>query len=105
MTKPGRCFFTGVAQETERKEPLDFEDWEYHALRLLGSPARMRMLQAMAEKPMSSREMAQQLDLHLGAVGRDVKSLFDARLLLLESVQGETATRQTLHQSKPLCSI
>lgn len=45
------------------------------------------MLQAMAEKPMSSREMAQQLDLHLGAVGRDVKSLFDARLLL-ESVQG-----------------
>ena len=81
-------FHTGVAQETERKEPLDFEDWEYHALRLLGSPARMRMLQAMAEKPMSSREMAQQLDLHLGAVGRDVKSLFDARLLLLESVQG-----------------
>ena len=46
------------------------------------------MLQAMAEKPMRSREMAQQLDLHLGAVGRDVKSLFDARLLLLESVQG-----------------
>ena len=81
-------FHTGVAQETERKEPLDFEDWEYHALRLLGSPARMRMLQAMAEKPLSSREMAQQLDLHLGAVGRDVKSLFDARLLLLESVQG-----------------
>lgn len=78
----------GVAREVERTEPLSFEDWEYHALRLLGSPARMRMLQAMAEKPMTSREMAQQLDLHLGAVGRDVKSLFDARLLLLESVQG-----------------
>ena len=37
-------FHTGVAQETERKEPLDFEDWEYHALRLLGSPARMLSL-------------------------------------------------------------
>ena len=81
-------FHTGVAQAVERKTPLDFEDWEYHALRLLGSPARMKMLQAMSEQSMTSREMAQQLGLHLGAVGRDVKSLYDARLLLVEAIHG-----------------
>ncbi|MGM9641319.1 MAG: winged helix-turn-helix domain-containing protein [Faecousia sp.] len=81
-------FHMGVTRETERKAPADFEEWEYHALRLLGSPARMKMLQAMAEKSMTSREMAQQLNLHLSAVGRDVKSLFDARLLQVESIHG-----------------
>lgn len=73
-----------------------FEAWEYRALRLLGSPARMKMLSALVEKSMTSREMAQQLELHLGAVGRDVSSLFDARLLTVETSGGRGHYRTNL---------
>ncbi len=73
-----------------------FEAWEYRALRLLGSPARMKMLSALVEKSMTSREMAQQLELHLGAVGRDVSSLFDARLLTVESSGGRGRYRTNI---------
>lgn len=89
-------FHMGVAREFVKKVSETFEDWEYHALRLLGSPARMKMLQAMAEKPMTSREMAQQLELHLGAVGRDVKSLFDAGLLSMDASQGRNRYKLNL---------
>lgn len=47
----------GVAVQVIKPEPETFEQWEYQALRLLGSEARMRMLWAMLDKPMSAREL------------------------------------------------
>lgn len=55
--------------------------WEYRALQLMGSPVRMRMLNALREKPMSSRELSQELNLHLGTVTRDINSMDEAYLL------------------------
>lgn len=55
--------------------------WEYRALHLLSSPVRMRMIEAIKEKPMSSRELAQALNLHLGTVARDINSMDEAYLL------------------------
>ena len=48
--------------------PNAFAPWEYRALRLLGSPSRIRMLRALGKQPMSSREIAKALDMHLGTV-------------------------------------
>lgn len=53
----------------------------------------MRMLWAMLDKPMSARELAQQLDMHLGVVCRDLGNLFNSRLLLAESVKGRNRYR------------
>lgn len=78
----------GVAVSIEKKEAASFERWEFQALRLLGSEARMRMLWAMLDKPMSARQLAQSLDMHLGVVSRDINSLFNAKLLITESVDG-----------------
>ncbi len=79
---------TGVAVSVEQRETESFESWEFQALRLLGSEARMRMLRAMLDKPMSARGLAQMLDLHLGVVGRDIGNLFNAKLLTIEVVNG-----------------
>lgn len=57
------------------------EEWEYTAMRLLGSPARMEMMNAMRQRPMTSRELSQELGLHLGTVTRDIRNMHDARLL------------------------
>ncbi len=81
-------FHTGVAVPVERREAESFESWEFQALRLLGSEARMRMLRAMLDKPMSARGLSQMLDLHLGVVGRDIGNLFNAKLLTIEVVDG-----------------
>ena len=56
----------GVAVQMEKTESANFEPWEFQALRLLGSEARMRMLWAMLDRPMSARELSQRLELHLG---------------------------------------
>ena len=63
------------------------------ALRLLGSEARMRMLWAMLDRPMSARELSQQLELHLGGVCRDISSLFHSRLITTEQVNGRNRYR------------
>ena len=47
---------------------MELEPWEYLAFRLLGNPARFQMLRALKQTPMTSREMAKDLELHLGAV-------------------------------------
>lgn len=83
----------GVAVQVEKTEPAGFERWEFQALRLLGSEARMRMLWAMLDRPMSARELAQGLDLHLGVVCRDISSLFNAKLLTTEQVNGRNRYR------------
>ena len=61
--------------------PDAFAPWEYRALRLLGSPSRVRMLRALGKQPMSSREIAKALDMHLGTVARDISSMQEERLL------------------------
>lgn len=78
--------------------PNDFAPWEYRALRLLGSPARMQMLRALEQKPMSSREMAKELGLHLGAVTRDVSSMYEELLLNME-LQGSRRRYSVNHKA------
>lgn len=70
--------------------------WEYRALHLLSNPDRFRMLKAMGEKPMSSREMAKDLGLHLGAVTRDVNNMNKA--YLLNVIHQGTRRRYSLNQ-------
>lgn len=62
-------------------ESAELMDWEFQALRLLGNPLRFKMLNALRKKPMSSREMAKELGLHLGSVTRDVNSMEEVCLL------------------------
>lgn len=69
--------------------------WEYRALHLLSSPVRMRMLRAIHKKPMSSRELAQELNLHLGTVTRDINSMDEA--YLLNAVPNGARRRYTLN--------
>lgn len=83
---PERIIFlhTGVAIPVEKQAASSFEQWEFYALRLLGSESRMQMLRAMLDQAMSSRELAKALNLHLGVVTRDISSLYDVGLLTLE---------------------
>lgn len=62
-------------------------------MRMLGNPARVRMLQAVMDTPMSSREMAKQLELHLGVATRDVRNMVEARLLITENHGGRIKYR------------
>ena len=95
-------FHIGVAVPVDKKETESFESWEFQALRLLGSEARMRMLRAMMDKPMSARELVQLLNLHLGVVGRDINNLYDARLLAIETVEGKRRYRTNLESLRTL---
>ena len=63
---------------------MELEPWEYLAFRLLGNPARFKMLRALKQTPMTSREMAKDLD----AVSRDVSNMQDAGLLNIEFYNG-----------------
>ncbi len=83
----------GVAVPMEKTVSVSFESWEFQALWLLGSEARMRMLWAMLDRPMSARDLAGQLELHLGAVCRDISSLLHSRLLITEQVNGRNRYR------------
>ena len=67
---------------------MELEPWEYLAFRLLGNPARFKMLRALKQTPMTSREMAKDLELHLGAMSRDVSNMQDAGLLNIEFYNG-----------------
>ncbi|MBE6944630.1 MAG: winged helix-turn-helix transcriptional regulator [Ruminococcaceae bacterium] len=79
----------GVEVEQERKLELarkeTIQHWELEALRLLGSDSRLKMLRVLLEKPLSTRELAQTLEMNLGSVARDIRSMFDARLLTVET--------------------
>ena len=83
----------GVGFAIRKAPKTGLEDWELLALRLLAGPARIKMIAALRERPMSTREMARELGLHLGSVGRDVSSLMDARLLLVELNEGRSRYR------------
>ena len=72
------------------------EEWELTALRLMANASRMEMLRAMAERPMSGQELAQKLNLNSGSVFRDLNSLYNARLLFMESSGGRNCYRTNL---------
>ena len=74
----------GVNCTTDLCDEEEFAPWEIRALRLLGSQARIKLLKAIHAQPMSTRELAQNLGMNLGSVGRDVSSLLTAGLLVVE---------------------
>lgn len=78
----------GIANRLWDAEQASFDDWEYKALRLLGNASRMQMLKEILHTPLTTREIAQRLDLHLGSVCRDMNSLFDAKLILVVMSDG-----------------
>ncbi len=78
----------GADRMPQRTCAEELEPWEYLAFRLLGNPARFQMLRALKQTPMTSREMAKNLELHLGAVSRDVSNMQDAGLLNIEFYNG-----------------
>ena len=69
------------------------EEWELTALRLMANSARVEMLRLMAQRPMSGQELAQKLNLNSGSVFRDLNSLRNARLLLMEAIGGRNCYR------------
>lgn len=78
----------GLAKELRVEQNLElFDDWEFRALRLLGSGVRLRMLHALWDTPMSSRELAKALNLNLGSLCRDMNSLYECKLLILETTK------------------
>lgn len=78
----------GIAMSLERQDEDTFTANEFKALRMLGNEDCMRMLRAMLDKPMSSREMAHLLKVPLGTVCRNVSNMYDSGLLLIETVNG-----------------
>ena len=72
------------------------EDWELAALRLVMNPARLAMLRAMRDKPMAVQELSRQLNLNVGAVSRDINTMRNARLLLVDGSTSRTYYRTNL---------
>ena len=97
-------FHLGVGKEPEprRAEPCSMADEEFEALRLMGNPARARMLQAMMYRTMTIQELSKALGLNPGSVHRDLNSLFCAKLLVLEAVRGKTGYRTDYEKIKAL---
>ena len=97
-------FHLGVGKEPEprRAEPCSMADEEFEALRLMGNPARARMLQAMMYRTMTIQELSKALGLKPGSVHRDLNSLFCAKLLVLEAVRGKTGYRTDYEKIKAL---
>ena len=90
----------GLDLRLEAQEPT-FGNWGCQALRLLGSPVRMRMLEALSRQPQTARELKTALGLpHLSAVMRDLSSVQTSRRLDLRCVRGRHQYRgneKTLH--------
>lgn len=74
----------GVAIPVKKDVSFNFPANALQALRLMGSKSRMQILRTLMTRPMSSRELASSLNMHLGVVTRDVSNLYDVGLLTLE---------------------
>lgn len=72
------------------------EEWELTALRLMANVSRMEMLRSHGGAPHDRQELAQKLNLNSGSVFRDLNSLYNARLLLMESSGGRNCYRTNL---------
>ena len=79
------------------RERSTFDTKEFQALRLLGSETRMQMLRVLLDRPMSSRELAKALNLHLGVVTRDISNLYDAQLINVEASSRYVRYRTNLY--------
>ena len=88
---------TGVGTTWE-DDPSELMGWEYRALQILSNPDRFRMIKAMSDRPMSSREMSKELGLHLGTVTRDVNNM-NAAYLLNVIQQGSRRRYSLNHQA------
>ncbi len=100
-------FSSTLAWERSRnpgeQNPCSMADEEFEALRLMGNPARARMLQAMMYRTMTIQELSKALGLNPGSVHRDLNSLFCcAKLLVLEAVRGKTGYRTDYEKIKAL---
>lgn len=51
----------GVGFPIQKRQEAGLENWELLALRLLAGPARIKMISALRERPMTTREMAREL--------------------------------------------
>ena len=80
------------------------EEWELTALRLMANSARVEMLRLMAQRPMSGQELAQKLNLNSGSVFRDLNSLRNARLLLMETIGGRNCYRTNVPAVRQITS-
>lgn len=93
----------GLAVKPSPVEAETFTPREFRALRLLGNEDCMRMLRAMLDQPMSSRELSRLLNIPLGTVCRNVSSLYNSRLLIIETVDGWKRYRTNMKTMALLC--
>lgn len=93
----------GLAVEIQPQEDESFTPSEFKALRLMGNEDCMRMLRAMLDQPMSSRELSRLLEIPLGTVCRNVSSLYNCKLLIIEAVDGWKRYRTNRQTMALLC--
>lgn len=79
------CVHMAVSTPLEGLQQASIRPWEVEALRLLGNTNRLRILQTLLDTPMSAREVAQELQMNLGGVCRDINNLYEVGLLYIES--------------------
>ncbi len=87
-------FSVGMPVSVEQRhteEPL--ADWESAALRLLASPDRIAMLNAMMRTPMTGHDLIRKLGLNSGSVSRDLSSMLNAHLIIKEADSGKQLYR------------
>lgn len=71
---------------------------ELTALRLVMNPTRLEMLRAMTERAMSVQELADQLDLNVGSVSRDITNMRNSGLLLADYSRERSYYRTNLDE-------
>lgn len=88
-------FHLGVNLEpcSSQVSEIALSEQEFEALRLIGNPTRAKMLLEMMDKAMNIQELSLALGINPGSVFRDLNSLFSAKLLLLEIVNGRSYYR------------
>ena len=98
-------FHMGVSLRPSMERPSvpeQPEEWELTAMRLMASSARAEMLRLMADVYMSAQELAQRLNLNSGSVFRDLNSLYNARLLLSQTIDGRNYYRTNLPEIRQI---
>lgn len=97
----------GIAKEPNMNgsgTPEAMKEWEYSGMRLLSSPVRMEMFRSMLARPMTAQELSQKMNMNPGSVFRDINSLYNARLLLTNVVDGRKYYRANYQALKDLAN-
>ena len=90
------CFLVGLSLstlETDEKPGKEFTEKENASLRLLSSPDRVAMLQAMMHAPKGGQDLVRELGLHSGAVFRDLNNMARVGLINREVQEGRNIYR------------